>query len=58
MMVCSKAFNLLELFWDHDIIVTIDMPSLGYYPAQDLYSAGQSNKGFDNTLKSTLEFLL
>ena len=28
-----KAFNLLEISWDYDIIVTIDMPSLGYYPA-------------------------
>ena len=37
-----KDFNLLEIFWDYDIIVTIDMPSLGYYPALGLYSAGQS----------------
>ena len=37
-----KPFNLLEIFWDYDIIVTIDMPSLGYYPALGLYSAGQS----------------
>ena len=37
-----KAFNLLEIFWDYDIIVTITMPSLGYYHALGLYSAGQS----------------
>ena len=37
-----KDFNLLEIFWDYDIIVTIDMPSLGYYPALGLYSAGKS----------------
>ena len=37
-----KDFNLLEIFWDYDIIVTIDMPYLGYYPALGLYSAGQS----------------
>ena len=37
-----KDFNLLEIFWGYDIIVTIDMPSLGYYPALGLYSAGQS----------------
>ena len=37
-----KDFNLLEIFWDYDIIVTIDMPSLGYYPALGLYLAGQS----------------
>ena len=36
-----KDFNLPEIFWDYDI-VTIDMPSLGYYPALGLYSAGQS----------------
>ena len=36
-----KDFNLLEIFWDYDII-TIDMPSLGFYPALGLYSAGQS----------------
>ena len=28
--------------YDYDIIVTIDMPSLGYYPALGLYSAGKS----------------
>ena len=44
-----NAFNLLEIFWDYDIIVTIDI--LGYYPALGLYSAGQSinldqNEGF------------
>ena len=33
---------MLDIFWDYDIIVTIDMPSLGYYPALGLYSAGQS----------------
>ena len=37
-----KAFNLLEIFWDYDIVVTIDMPSLGYYSALGLYSAGKS----------------
>ena len=37
-----KAFNLLDIFWDYDIIVTIDMPSLGYYSALGLYSAGKS----------------
>ena len=37
-----KAFNLLDIFLDYDIIVTIDMPSLGYYPDLGLYSAGQS----------------
>ena len=37
-----EDFNLLEIFWDYDIIVTIDMPSLGYYPALGLYSAGKS----------------
>jgi len=37
-----KAFNLLEIFWDYDIIVTTDMPFLGYYPALGLYSAGKS----------------
>ena len=39
-----KAFNLLKILWDYDIIVTIDMPSLGNYPALGLYSAGQSMK--------------
>jgi len=39
-----KAFNLLEIYWDYDIIVTIDMPSLGYYPALGLYSAGKSTE--------------
>ena len=37
-----KDINLLEIFWDCDIIVTIDMPSLAYYPALGLYSAVQS----------------
>ena len=37
-----KAFNLLEILWDYGIIVTIDMPSLGYYSALSLYSAGKS----------------
>ena len=37
-----KAFNLLEILWDYDIIVTIDMPSLVYYSA--LYSAGKSKQ--------------
>ena len=31
-----KAINLLEIHWDYDIIVIIDMPSLGYYPAMGL----------------------
>ena len=39
-----KALNLLEIFRDYDIIVTIDMPSLGYYSALGLYSAGQSTR--------------
>ena len=43
-MFVQKAFNLLEIFWDYDIIVTIDMPSLGYYSALGLYSAGKSTK--------------
>ena len=37
-----KDFNLLEIFWDYDIIVTIHMPSLGYYPTLGLHSAGKS----------------
>ena len=41
-MFVLKAFNLHEIFWDYDIIVTIDMPSLGYYSALCLYSAGKS----------------
>ena len=36
-----KDFNLLEIFWGYDIIVTLDMPSLGYYAALGLYSAGK-----------------
>ena len=28
----------------YDIIVTIYMPSLGYYPALGLYSAGKSRR--------------
>ena len=39
-----EDFNLLEIFWDYDIIVTIYMPSLGYYPALGLYSAGKSKQ--------------
>ena len=35
---------LLGIFWDYDIIVAIDMPSLGYYPALGLYSAGKSSR--------------
>ena len=38
-----KDYNLLEIFWDY-YIVTIDMSSLGYYPAVGLYSAGQSKR--------------
>ena len=41
-MFVLKAFSLLEIFWDYDIIVTKDMPSLGYYSALGLYSAGKS----------------
>ena len=41
-----KAFNLHEIFWDYDIIVTIDMPSLGYYSALGLYSAGKSMRNW------------
>ena len=49
-----KAFILLEIFYDYDIIVTIDMPSLGYYPALGLYSAGQSSS---QNMTSTSETL-
>ena len=42
-----KAFNLLDIFWDYDIIVTTDLPSLGYYPALGLYSAVLRNAIFE-----------
>ena len=54
-----KAFNLLEIFWDYDIIVTIDMPSLGYFPVLGLYSAGKSTVLFCHILNfSVWEFVI
>ena len=47
-----EDFNLLEIFWDYDIIVTIDMPTLGYYSALGFYSAGK------NTSKKLLQFIV
>ena len=44
----SKFWNIWKIGREqmneaYDIIVTIYMPSLGYYPALGLYSAGKSN---------------
>ena len=53
-----KAFNLLEFFLDYDIIVTITMPSLGYYHALGLYSAGQSTYHYGGQNRTFVDALV